>query len=333
MLKTVRAKLIVGMIVLIAILYAYWQYQLIYPYTSDAYVQANVLQITPRISGQIIRVNVHDNQAIKKGTLLLQIDPKSYQLAVQLAAAKVMATQESIKAMQQQLKALLETNKGLQASLDYYNKLVKMYRALETQSATSRNSLENYIAKRASIQAEVEATKHKISRLHVLIGSKEHPNADLLVDNAELAQAKLNLAHTKIYAPADGWITQLNIRVGSYANAGQGLFALVESKQWWITANFLEIFMRNIHVKQPVSIKIAMFPGRKYQGVVEGIGAGISRGDHRGPDLLPQVNETMNWIQLIRRFPVRITLLKQPGTLQLRNGSSAVVSIDTRSSE
>ena len=110
-------------------------------------------------------------------------------------------------------------------------------------------------------------------------------------------------------APTTGYVTNLLVRVGTYVHVGQQLFALVESETWWISANFMETYLRRVRVGQPARITIDMYPGRLFTGVVEGISAGIYQVDGETAGYgLPIVRQTIDWVRLAQRFPVRVTI-------------------------
>lgn len=151
--------------------------------------------------------------------------------------------------------------------------------------------------------------------------------AKLDVSKAELAQALLNLHYTQVIAPADGIITNLSLRQGAVVAAGNPLFALIESSNWWVDANYKETQLKRIKPGQSAKIEIDMYPGKVFQGVVEC----ISHGSGAAFSLLPPENATGNWVKVTQRFTVRIKLLNQDSYHPYRVGASSTVTIDTSS--
>ena len=153
--------------------------------------------------------------------------------------------------------------------------------------------------------------------------------AELELARAELWAAELNLSYTEVPAPADGSVTNFLVRVGTYVKRGEQLFALVEDRTWWVTANFMETYLRDIRAGQRAWITVDMYPGRVFEGVVEGVSAGIYQVDGETTGYgLARVSQTLDWVRLAQRFPVRVTFLEQPDDVPLRSGGNAEVTID-----
>jgi RND family efflux transporter MFP subunit len=153
--------------------------------------------------------------------------------------------------------------------------------------------------------------------------------AELELARADLWGAELNLSYTEVPAPADGYVTNFLVRVGTYVKRGQELFALVEDKTWWVTANFMETYLRDIRPGQRAWITVDMYPGRVFEGVVEGVSAGIYMVDGETTTYgLARVSQTLDWVRLAQRFPVRVTFVDPPLELPLRSGANAEVTID-----
>jgi RND family efflux transporter MFP subunit len=153
--------------------------------------------------------------------------------------------------------------------------------------------------------------------------------AELDLARADLWAAQLNLSYTRVPAPADGYVTNFLVRVGTYVTRGQQLFALVEDKTWWVSANFMETYLRNIRPGQHAWISVDMYPGRVFDGLVEGVSAGIYQVDGETTGYgLARVSQTLDWVRLAQRFPVRVTFVEQPADVPLRSGGNAEVTID-----
>ncbi|MBY0274832.1 HlyD family secretion protein [Candidatus Binatia bacterium] len=153
--------------------------------------------------------------------------------------------------------------------------------------------------------------------------------AEVELARAELWAAELSLSYTEVPAPADGSVTNFLVRVGTYVKRGQELFALVEDKTWWVSANFMETYLRDVRPGQRAWISVDMYPGRIFPGVVEGISAGIYQVDGETTGYgLARVSQTLDWVRLAQRFPVRVTFLEQPYDVPLRSGANAEVTID-----
>ncbi len=276
------AYLVTGLVVLLATLAAlamYWRY-VTKPWTRDGQVRANVVGIASRVAGPIIQIPVRDNQAVKKGDLLFEVDPATYQAAVDQCAAK----------LQQAQAAEIQAQQELQRQTQLYETKVTDLRDLQD----AQDSL-------AAATANVAAAA------------------------ADLELARLNLSYTRILAPVDGYLTNVNTSPGTYVYAGEQLLALVDSASFWIAAYFKETQLH--HVREGGRARLT-FIGREdqpFEGVVESIAWGIFDPDGSTVELLPKVNQTVDWVRLPNRFPVRIHVTGVP-PIPLRIGQTVSVS-------
>ncbi len=266
----------------------YWDHQHLYPHTRDAYVRGNVVGIAAQVEGPITRLGVVDNQLVRSGDLLFEIDPEPFEARVRTVEGKLARAEAEVALEEQE---------------------VQRYTPLVAKLFVPREKLDEIQAKLRAAQADVELA------------------------NAELRDATLYLSYTKVVAPTTGYVTNLLARVGTYVKIGQQLFALVESETWWISANFMETYLGRVRIGQPARITIDMYPDKVFTGVVEGISAGIYQldGETYGYGL-PIVRQTIDWVRLAQRFPVRVTITDLDPHYPLRSGANAEVTIDTVSS-
>ncbi|HHF7367122.1 TPA: efflux RND transporter periplasmic adaptor subunit [Legionella bozemanae] len=224
--------------------------------SNDAYVSAHVVNMAAMVSGPVTRIYVKDNQRVKKGDKLIEIDSLPYVDAVQQAKFKLEIAQ-----------------------LNYENEKVDAAKA-----------------------------KLKIAQAHF-----------------ELDKANYRLNHTILVAPADGYITNFNLRVGQYIKKGEGLFALIETKQWWVVTRYRETALRLIQPGDKAKIMIDMYPGKVFHGHVDSIGWGINRvqSGNVAPSTLMYLEATEDWIRIAQRFPVRIYIDDLSDEYPMRIGASA----------
>ncbi len=189
-------------------------------------------------------------------------------------------------------------------------------------------------------QAQLANTQRNTARAFTLVAKNLLPKADgddakmqlkvaqatLAAVQNRLAQAQLDLLHTKILAPADGTVTNFSLREGSMVNAGVVQFAFIEQAHWWVEANFKETDLKRIHVGQPAEVIVDIYPDQVYKGVVQG----ISLGSGAAFSLLPPENATGNWVKVTQRFPVRVDIVDPDPNYPLRVGASSTVTIDTK---
>jgi RND family efflux transporter MFP subunit len=269
-----RKALTTGVVVLIALLavgWKYWDY-LNNPWTRDGMVRANVIKVTPRVSGPIVDLPVADNQAVKAGELLFRIDPRTFRETL----AKETAEEVRTKADYERATGLLKTG-GI--SKRDYDKAVAAYD----------------------------------------------------VARAELEAARLDLEFTEVRASVSGYITNLDLRIGSQAVANQPVMALVDADSYRIVGYFRETVVGDIDTGDRATVSLMSYPEIPLRGVVESIGWGIAQQDgSTSYDLLPTIKPTFEWVRLAQRVPVRIKLDDVPEKVRLRVGTTASVLVKTR---
>lgn len=257
-----------------------WVHYEVEPWTRDGRVKAYVVQVAPDVSGLVTAVPVHDNQDIKKGDVLFEIDRARFQLALDQAEAAVHAEQIARD----------------QAARD-----VKRNRSLGSLVA-------------------VEDVEQSQARL-------QEADAALAQARVQLNTAKLNLERSRVVAMVDGRVTNLDLRAGSYATAGRGVMALVDSQSFYIEGYFEENKLVHIHEGDAATVTL-MGESRQISGHVESISMGIADRDRSiGENLLPNVNPNFNWVRLAQRIPVRIRIDDLPEGVRLVAGQTATVEV------
>jgi multidrug resistance efflux pump len=255
------------------------------PWTRDCQVRANIVGIAPRVSGPIIRVAVRDNQQIRLGELLFEIDPQDYMAEVEVTKGQVLTAEANLK----------QSRQDMARQTDLYNKHV-----------SSQQDFQNAQDKLEAAEAAVVSAK------------------------ANLELAKLKLSYTKVFATVDGYVTNMNVSVGAYVNAGSQLMALVDANSYWIAAYFKETLLSRIRKDQKARITILGHEQQPFQGTVDSVGWGIFVQDGAASDttgLLPSVSQTVDWVRLPQRFPVRIHVDGTP-PVPLRIGQTVSVSME-----
>lgn len=268
-----------------ATLYSQYQTYLENPWTRDGQVRAHVIQITPRVTGQIIKMQVEDNAQVKRGDLLFEIDPSIYQTNLNKAIAS-----------EKQATTLLEKAKNEAHRAVNLEKLTP-----GAQSELTLNNLQNAI---------------------------DTAKANQLMAKAQVEEARLNLQYTQVTAPTDGYITNLNYRVGSQVIANSPVVALIDETSFWIEGFFKETDLNDVAVHNKTQVTLLMHDSEMLTGEVQSIGYGIAKSDgSTGNALLPNVNPSFQWIRLAQRIPVKIKLDHLPHGTQLRVGMTASVKI------
>ena len=305
--------------------------------TNDAYVEGRVVRISPKVSGQLISLRVDDNDAMKAGDLLLEIDPVDYQAKLDQAVAAVAAAQSAVE----QAKAAVlradanvgEAQADARAAATEATRRASDYRRYEAMGTDGVSAQQVETAKHAADAANDQkdaaekkavATAAELNVAKTNVGSAE---AQVEAAKAQLRFARLQLQYTKIYAPESGMVTKRNVECGDFVSAGQPLLAIVRHERW-VIANFKEVQLHHMRIGQPVEVTVDSFPDTPLRGHVQSLQSGTGSRF----ELLPPENATGNWVKVVQRLPVKIVFEpNQPGVDRLEPGMSAEVTVDTRS--
>ena len=305
--------------------------------TDDASIDVHMVQVAPQVAGRIARVLVDDNQLVKPGDVLAEIDPANFQASLdQALASQANAAADLARAQAQQEVDQANAEQSLaqigvaQANAQVAEIQLKRDRAQAAAKAISSQQLDNSIANAQSSAASLVAARKKHASdealLAVAASQIAAAKASLEGTKAQVAQARLDLSYTRIVATEIGRIARKNVAPGSYVQVGQNLMALVPLKVW-VTANFKETQLDLIRVGQPVEIRVDAYPDRVFKGHVDsfqpGSGAAFS--------LLPPENATGNYVKVVQRIPVKLVL--EPGedpNHLLRPGMSVTPTVDVR---
>ena len=300
------------------------------PFTTDAYVQAYVIQVAARVEGQVVRIRVQENQAVKKGELLFEIDPRPFEYRLALLEAKRVDAIQQVAQMESELSAAKADDARLVAEEAYARAVYDQEKEIYKQKATTDRKYLDAVQKYNAAQAARErglAQTHKAEQALAARVGEEH--ALVAEVQAQLAEAKLNLEWTHVYAPANGYVTNVQLREGSYVHVGTPVLTCIDRDSWWVVANFRENSLENLRPGQRVGLTFNTYPGRIFPGVVQTVGWGVDEGQGSPSGNLPAVQEPKNWIRLAQRFQVRITP-QLPEGYPLRVGATASVVVYTR---
>jgi membrane fusion protein, multidrug efflux system len=325
----------IGILVLAFILsLAAWNFNELHPRTDDAVARANIIGIAPRVSGPIIKVNVRDNQQVKSGEPLFEIDPADFQLVVDRAQAALASLDEQIETaktqdaqLKYQVKAAEAAVQQATAERDQAADTLHRLEPLLPKGFTTKEQVDEARTKVSALNAEVAQANEKLNQARVAVSSLATLQAERPGALATLGTAKLQLSYTEVFAPFDGQVVGLNISEGAYAHAGVEVFSFLDSRQWYVLANFRERELKNIQPGMTAEIYLLSNPDRHFEGTVEGISPAVqSQDDNVEVKGLPFVKRDLNWVRIAQRFPVRIQV-KNPDPSVFRMGTTAVTTI------
>jgi len=318
-----RLKLFLVVAILVVIgggLWAYWRFSTLYPSTDDAYLRANIVNVTAEVTGKVVAVHVKDNQFVQAGDALFEIDPTVYRNAVAEARSQVKSALDSASAFNRQVDAATAAVSSAEAAKKTADAQFERVQALNDHGDAPRSSLDQASAAAAQAAATLNAATAQLAQAEAAASS----NRNLIISgHAQLDTAEANLEHATVTAPVDGWVANVDIREGSSVVAYTPLFALVDSSSWWVDANFKETDLSRIRQGQPAKITVDFLPGVTLTGKV----GSIARGSGATFALLPAENASGNWVKVTQRFAVRIPI--DPTKADLRVGASATVRVDT----
>ena len=311
----------IGVVFLIAVTYGCYRYFAYYDTRSnDAYVSANVINMASIVEGPVTRLYIKENQKVKKGDKLIEIDPLPYLYAVQQAKAKLNIAKlnydnEKLNIIKAEQK-LKQAQIALSLSQDHYNR----YSQLQLKGDLAKITLINLSDKMKQQEAGITEAEQQLK-----IAQTNLDDNEILAARAELDHASYMLQHTTLISPEDGYVTNFNLRTGQYIRVGEGLFALIETKQWWVVTRYRETAIRLIKPGDKAKIMIDMYPGIVFHGHVNSIGWGINRvqSGNVAPSTLTYLEATEDWIRIAQRFPVRIYIDDLTDEYPMRIGASA----------
>jgi membrane fusion protein, multidrug efflux system len=299
----------------------------VYPRTDDAYVRANVVGIAAHVSGPIVQMPIVDNQHVKQGELLFVVDPRPYQSVLDKAEADLALTNLQIKALQDAIRSARSRRTQLDAGLAYDKQYLDRIEPLLKRHFVTANDVFNARSRVDAAQASVSSAISEVSKAENDLGQYGDINARRKAAEAALYDAKLNLEYCYVRAPFDAYITNLNITIGQYANEGREVLSLVDNRIWYVVANFRENFLGHIRPGMIAQIYLLSYPNKRFRGRVQGVGWALYQNNGATVEGLPRVEETLNWVRLSQRFPVRIVLDRGDPAFPFRQGATAVVTI------
>ena len=283
--------------------HALWTHYLYAPWTRDGRVRAEVVRVTPDVSGLVSTVAVRDNQFVHKGDLLFVVDQARFRNAVDQAQANLAAAEAAARAAGASISAAAAGAAARHAEYQMYAaQAERRQRIGNLISQEDRNDAAATASAARATWQQAQASGHQAS------AAKEQAAAAVEQAQVALDRAELDLERTEVRAPVDGYVTNLNLRVGDYAAAGAARLALVDSHSYYVYGYFEETKLPQLQVGDVVDIRL-MAGGAALKGTITGIARGITDADNpAGADGLADVNPTFSWVRLAQRVPVRVAI-------------------------
>ncbi|MDU2063524.1 MAG: HlyD family secretion protein [Sporomusaceae bacterium] len=338
-----KAKIIIALLLLVGGIGGYFYFQRGAVSTDDAAIEGQIVTISPKVQGYVKKLNMADNQLVKAGDVLAEIDSTDYVIRRDKAKAALAAAEAAASAAKSNAATTAVTAPSnlagasaqvavAAATWEKTSQDLSRMESLFGSGAVSRQQLDDAVAAEKSARSTLEKTRadqRSASTASTVIAASQNTAEQLAAQvqqaRVDLAQAESDLANTKIVAPIDGRITKRSVELGNYVQAGQQLSSLVGT-ELWIVANFKETQLAHMRVGQKVHIKVDAFPDLLLNGTVDSLQAGTGSRF----SLFPAENATGNFVKIVQRVPVKIRFDSQPdATLAIGPGMSVLPTVET----
>ena len=301
-----------------------------YVSTDNAYVKANVIIISPEVSGRVTSVLVVDNQAVEANDVLLQIDSSPLEITLNRARAQMAVIRTELESLRADYGETVVQAQLAKDKVRYLDRRYKRQRKLLKQGLSSEEKHDEAKHDLQVARREVQIIEQRVQRVLAQLAGNERLPVDqhprYLTAQTTYDQAAVDLKATTIRAPASGIVSNMKLQVGEYAQAGKPVFSLIQNQPIWVEANLKETQLTHIQPGQQATIVVDAYPDKIWESVVSSIapatGAEFS--------ILPPQNASGNWVKVVQRIPINLVITDQAGGPQLRAGMTVSVRIDTR---
>ncbi|MCR5261637.1 MAG: HlyD family secretion protein [Candidatus Gastranaerophilales bacterium] len=311
-----RRYMVIILIVLGILIFLYARNASMYQSTDDAYVETHMVQVAPKVTGQIVELHVQDNQRVKEGDVVAVIDQDDYRIKFEQQDAEYQKELANQKVATANLSAVT-------SEIELAKKDLERYTNLYESGAVSKQTLDNAKTKYDSILARKTRAEESIFSA----SQNKVADANLKVLKAKRDKAELDLKNTKVIAPQNGTVTNKRAERGAYVGTGSPLFALV-TDEVWVVANFKESQVGNMKPGQPVEIKIDTYPNKTFKGKVDS----IQRASGAKSSLFPPENAVGSFVKIVQRIPVKIVFDEKinPEEYTIVSGMSVVPKVKVK---
>jgi len=318
--------ILIGLGVAVAAIAAawYWHESKLRQSTDDAYVNAKIVQVSSLVMGQVVAVPIHDNQFVHKGDVLFEVDRRPFEAALGEVEGRLRQAQQGTRQDQSDLLAAQADVAQQQATLTNAEANLRRTSELVRENFMSKQTLDDARARVNAAQASVDAARARVEKAReALAKTPTGETPAVRVAQAQVDKARLDLEHTRMLAPENGWITRFDLTPGTVVTPGNPLFAIVAANSFWVDANFKETELAGVVPGRPATIVVDMYPGHAFHGKVESLAGGTGAAF----SLLPPQNANGNWVKVAQRVPVRVSIDDPDTAHPLRVGATATVTV------
>ena len=329
--QVVLRRILLGAVPGLAILAAlfFWLWGGRYISTENAYVKADIAQISAEVSGRVLEVHVEDHAEVKVGDLLLTLDDEPFRVALSKADAELDSMREQVRTLMASWHEAQSELREAESKVAYWNAQLARQKTLSERGIVASSKFEEVESNATAAEDRVAVMRRRLDRVAAQLGGDparaedDHPM--VRQKRAERERAALDLAHTIIRAPLGGSAVNVRLQRGEQIKAATPLFALVADTRPWVEANFKETELTHVRKGQIAQVVLDIYPDVVWQAEIES----ISPATGAEFAVLPPQNASGNWVKVVQRLPVRLRLLPQPGEPPLRAGMTASVRVDT----
>ena len=306
--KGTRVGTLIVLTLIVGSLVWYFAADRLTPYTSQARVQAFVVPVAAQVSGTVLKVHVKNNDKVKQGQALFDIDPSQYQIALQKSRSDYESVRRSVNASAAAVEAAKASLQAAEANRVRAEQDASRQERLyaEDPGAISVRLLEIAQATRVQARSQEKAAEADLRRAQEAAGERGDNNSQLLSARSAIEKAELDLKHTHVVAPARGLVTDLQTDVGQFAQVGAPAMILIVIHDLWINADMTENNLGNVNPGDKVAIVLDVMPGEVLKGRIRSVGSGVSSGQQAQPGTLPTIENSRDWLRQAQRFPVAV---------------------------
>lgn len=309
--------------------FAYWLYGGRYVSTENAYVKADIVQVTAEVAGRLVEVPIKDHSRVNVGDVLLKVDPEPFDLALKKAEAELDQTRTTVEVIRAQWAEAAAELKEAESKVAFFNAQFDRQRQLVSRGVGQAFRFEEADSNAAASRERVAVVQQKMLRLLASLNN----DPKMLTDDHPLVRekiagrdrARLDLQRTTVVASASGIAVNMKLIVGEQVKSLTPLFAIVSDNRPWVEANFKETELTHVKPGQQATIILDIYPDVEWKAEVDS----ISPATGAEFALLPPQNASGNWVKVVQRLPVKLRMVPRPGEPPLRAGMTATVKVDT----